>query len=202
RRTAASIISRSASGSAILPNSDSTPQRRASQPSIWSVTPATPKTIAPAQLWPPSLTSTSATKTGIRISRPIVSRFGIAASGAGTARAAMLKGYGGGRAAHASGVRERPQPRVPAGPAGSNRGWRLLGLAGVHAGRGLTPGTGTGPEELRRRLSRAARRRLYGRRRVPLPGARGGSCGRRGRGGGGDRVRPAVCGVRPRRDRT
>ncbi len=39
--------------------------------------------------------------------RPIVSRFGIAASGAGTARAAMLKGYGGGRAAHASGVRER-----------------------------------------------------------------------------------------------
>ena len=35
--TAASIISRSASGSAYLPNSDSTCQRRASQPSTWSV---------------------------------------------------------------------------------------------------------------------------------------------------------------------
>ena len=40
RITAASIISRSASGSAILPKLDSTRQRRASQPSTWSVTPA------------------------------------------------------------------------------------------------------------------------------------------------------------------
>ena len=33
-------MSRSASGSANFPNSDSTRQRRASQPSIWSVAPA------------------------------------------------------------------------------------------------------------------------------------------------------------------
>ena len=52
RITAASIISRSASGSAILPNADSTCQRRARKPSTWSVTPATPKTIAAAQLVP------------------------------------------------------------------------------------------------------------------------------------------------------
>ena len=38
---AASIISRSASGSATLPNADSTCQRRASQPSTWSVSAAT-----------------------------------------------------------------------------------------------------------------------------------------------------------------
>ena len=44
--TAASIISRSASGSAYFPNSDSTRQRRASQPSTWSVIAATAKTIA------------------------------------------------------------------------------------------------------------------------------------------------------------
>ena len=49
---AASIISRSASGSAYLPNSDSTCQRRASQPSTWSVIPATAKMIPAAQLWP------------------------------------------------------------------------------------------------------------------------------------------------------
>ena len=50
--TAVSIINRSASGSANLPNSDSTCQRRASQPSTWSVMPATPKMIPAAQLCP------------------------------------------------------------------------------------------------------------------------------------------------------
>src|SRR5438067_1852634 len=42
--TAASIIRRSASGSATLPNADSTRQRRASQPSTWSLTPAVAQT--------------------------------------------------------------------------------------------------------------------------------------------------------------
>ena len=50
RMTAMSIISRSASGSANLPNSDSTSHRRASHPSTWSVIPAIPKTIPAGQL--------------------------------------------------------------------------------------------------------------------------------------------------------
>ncbi len=54
RITAQSIISRSASGSAIFPNADSTCQRRARKPSTWSVTPATPKTIAAGHDRPPS----------------------------------------------------------------------------------------------------------------------------------------------------
>src|SRR6185295_14132473 len=98
-------------------------QRRASHPSIWSVTAATPKTIAAGQLWPPSEARIRTTKTGTRISRQMVRTFGIAASGAGTARAAMLKGYGGGRAPHDSGVRERPLPRVPARIARPYGGW-------------------------------------------------------------------------------
>src|SRR5437763_3530344 len=96
-------------------------------------------------------------KTGIRTRRPIVSAFGIAARGAGTARAAMVEGYGGGRAAHDPRLRQRAQPRFPAGPPRPDGGRRLLGVARVHAGPGRTPGTGTGPRELRRRLSGDAR---------------------------------------------
>src|SRR3954466_13411874 len=95
RRAPASIISGSGSGSAILPKLDSTRQRRASQPSIWSVTAATPKTIAAGQLCPPSALSSRTTKTGISASRTIVSALGICATGAGTARVATLEGYGG-----------------------------------------------------------------------------------------------------------
>ena len=58
--TATSISSRSASGSAILPNADSTCQRRARKPSIWSVTAAAPKRIAAARLLPPSAVRISA----------------------------------------------------------------------------------------------------------------------------------------------
>src|SRR5262249_54043812 len=62
-------------------------QRRASQPSSWSATPATPKTIAAAQLPPPSAWTRRTTKTGTSTSRKIVSAFGSCWSGAGTARA-------------------------------------------------------------------------------------------------------------------
>src|SRR5205085_3604289 len=89
RITAASIISRSASGSATLPNCDSTRQRRARKPSIWSVIAAAPKTIAAGQLWPWSEERTRATKTGMSASRTSVSAFGSCASGAGTARVAI-----------------------------------------------------------------------------------------------------------------
>src|SRR6266536_3480738 len=86
RITAASIISRSASGSATLPKADSTRHRRASQPSSWSVTPATPKVMAAGQLRPPPAGTRRAMKTGISASRKTVSAFGICASGTGTAR--------------------------------------------------------------------------------------------------------------------
>jgi hypothetical protein len=89
--TAASIISRSASGSAYLPNSDSTCQRRASQPSIWSVTPATPKTIPAAQSWPPSARASRTTKIGINRNRAIVSALGSCLRrGAGTEAVATI----------------------------------------------------------------------------------------------------------------
>src|SRR5947207_3255027 len=67
--TAASIISRSASGSASLPKRDSTCQRRARNPSTWSVMPATPKTTPAGQLgsWPARTMRT--TKKGMRPSR-------------------------------------------------------------------------------------------------------------------------------------
>src|SRR5207253_7923537 len=82
RITAASIISRSASGSAILPKRDSTCQRRARNPSIWSVTPATPKRIPAAHVGESPDWTISATKTGIRARRPTVSALGSCASGA------------------------------------------------------------------------------------------------------------------------
>src|SRR5206468_5101319 len=110
---AASIIRRSASGSATLPKADSTRQRRATQPSTWSVIAATAKTIAAAQLWPPSDASSRATKTGISASRAIVSAFGIHR---------MLKGYGGGGDPHVAGIRQRAQPRLPARLARPDRG--------------------------------------------------------------------------------
>ncbi len=74
--TAASIIRRSASGSATLPNADSTCQRRASQPSIWSVSAAATKTMPAAQLCPPVASAMMITKTGTSASRRIVSAFG------------------------------------------------------------------------------------------------------------------------------
>ena len=89
RITAASISSRSASGSAILPKRDSTCQRRARKPSTWSVAPAAPKRIAAGQLCPPPACTIRATKTGITSRRAIVSAFGSCASGAGTARVAI-----------------------------------------------------------------------------------------------------------------
>src|SRR5438034_11502937 len=89
RSTAASVSRRSAGGSAIVPNGDSTRQRRARKPSIWSVTPATPKTIAAGQLRPPSEVRRSPAKTGMRRSLKTVSAFGSCARGAGTARVAI-----------------------------------------------------------------------------------------------------------------
>src|SRR6266542_6251656 len=201
RITAASIISLSASGSAILPKLDSTRHRRASQPSIWSLTPATPNAIAAGQLCPPFEASTNAANTGIRPSRRSVSAFGIWASGAGIARAAMLTGYGGGRSGHIAGVRERAQPRVSARLARADRGRGLLGLAGVHAGHGPGSDPGTGPFWLRPRVPGDARRRVHRRRRVPLPWAHRGARGRRGGCGGGDRARAAARRLRARRAR-
>src|SRR4051794_26216335 len=145
RITAASIIRRSASGSAIFPKSDSTCQRRASQPSTWSVIAATPKTIAAAQLCPPSEASTSAMKTGIIASRAIVRALGIHR---------MLKGYGGGGDPLVAGVRQRAQPRLPARLAGPHRGRGLLGLARLDAGPRPGPDPGTRPERLRPGLPR------------------------------------------------
>src|SRR6266540_2139075 len=82
-------MTRSASGSKIRPKSDSTRQRRARNPSIWSVMPATPNTIPAGQLWPPSAVSISATQTGMSPSRATVSTFGSCCKGAETARVAI-----------------------------------------------------------------------------------------------------------------
>src|SRR5438874_6305080 len=87
--TAASIIRRSASGSAIFPKRDSTCQRRARNPSIWSVTPATPKRIPAGQLCVSPACTIRTTKTGMSASRPSVRAFGSCASGAGIARVAI-----------------------------------------------------------------------------------------------------------------
>src|SRR3954447_11332778 len=201
RRTAASIISRSASGSAILPKLDSTRQRRASQPSIWSVTAATPKTIAAGQLCPPSALSSRTTKTGISASRTIVSALGICATGAGTARVATVEGYGDGGNTLVAGLRQCPFARLPARPARANRGRRLLGLARRDArARGLALGR-AGAQRLRPGLPRDGRRRLHGGGRVSLPRPRRGARGGRGGGGGRDRARAAARGLWARRDR-
>src|SRR5436190_18085197 len=183
RITAASIIRRSARGSAILPNSDSTCQRRATQPSIWSVTAAPPKTIAAAQLCPPSELRISAMKTGIIASRAIVKALGIHR---------MLKGYGGGGDPLVAGVRQRAQPRLPARLAGAHRGRGLLGLARVDAGPGPRTVPRAGPDRLRPGLPGDARGRLHGRRRVPLPRPARGARSRGGGRGSRDRDRPAV----------
>src|SRR5690348_9543378 len=87
--TAASIMRRSANGSATLPKRDSTCQRRARNPSIWSVTPATPKRIPAGQLCVSPARTIRTTKTGMSASRPSVRAFGSCASGAGIARVAI-----------------------------------------------------------------------------------------------------------------
>src|SRR5579872_3083063 len=87
--TAASIISRSASGSAIRPKRDSTCHRRARKPSIWSVTPAAPKRIPAGQLCASPAAIMRTTKTGMTASRASVSAFGSCASGAGIAGVAI-----------------------------------------------------------------------------------------------------------------
>ena len=89
--TAVSIISRSASGSATLPNCDSTCQRRARYPSSWSVSAARPKTIPAGQLGPLRSSSSSQTKSGIAAKRSSVSAFGICRTGAETVRASILR---------------------------------------------------------------------------------------------------------------
>src|SRR5205823_973832 len=72
-------------------------------------------------------------------------------------------------------------------------------LARVDAGPG--PGTvpRTGPDGVRAGLPGDARRRLHGRRRVPLPRLAGGARSRRGGRRGGDRNRAALRGVWARR---
>src|SRR3954468_7474309 len=201
RITAASIISRSASGSAILPKLDSTRQRRASQPSIWSVTAATPKTIAAGQLWPPSALSSRTTKTGISASRTIVSALGICATGAGTARVATVEGYGGGGNPLVAGLRQCPFPRLPARAARAHRGRRLLGLARRDARAGGLAVGRAPPQRVRPRLPGDAGRWVHGGRRVPLPRPRRGAPGGGGHGGGGDPARAPAGGLRARWDR-
>src|SRR5205814_4317806 len=70
-----------------------TSQSRARKPSTWSVTPATPNRIPAGHVGESPAFTISAMKTGIIRSRAIVSAFGTWASGAGTARVAMPKGY-------------------------------------------------------------------------------------------------------------
>src|SRR5947207_7103469 len=93
--TAASIISRSASGSATFPKRDSTCQRRARKPSTWSVIPAMPKTTPAGQLgsWPACTINT--TKMGISPRRATVRAVGSWASGCGTAEAGSFPGEAG-----------------------------------------------------------------------------------------------------------
>src|SRR5919109_2103968 len=177
RMTAASIIRRSASGSAMVPNRDSTFQRRASQPSIWSVTPAAPKTIAAGQLCPPSEARTSPANAGIMARRAIVSAFGTLPKASlampferpwrlrrrgrlVTTPVGTLKGYGGLGLAHFAGLRQRAQPCVPAGLARPHGGRGLLGLARVDAGPGRGTVPGTDPFGLRPGLPRDAVGRL------------------------------------------
>ena len=157
--TAASIISRSASGSKIRPNSDSTCQRRARKPSIWSVIPAMPKTIPAAQLWPPSALSISATKTGIRASRDDRQRIRklLQRRGNGTGRHRCGKDTPVAERSQPAGIRQRPLPRLPARSARPRRGRRLLGLAGADAGRGRAPDARARPPGVRRGLPGAAR---------------------------------------------
>src|SRR3954447_16536701 len=87
--TPESIIRRSASGSAIFPKRDSTCQRRARKPSIWSVIPATSQTIPAGHVWASPACTIRTTKRGISTSRTSVSAFGSWASGADTTRVAI-----------------------------------------------------------------------------------------------------------------
>jgi hypothetical protein len=83
-----------------LPKVDSTRQRRARKPSIWSVIAAAPKTIAAAQLLPPSLVRSSAAKIGMTTIRASVSAFGsccctlAVAAGADTIQGYAARVYG------------------------------------------------------------------------------------------------------------
>src|SRR5215472_7713086 len=142
--TAVSIINRSASGSAIFPNDDSTCQRRARNPSTWSVIPATAKTMAAGHEYPSSLVVISTMNTGISSSRATVSAFG-------NWRRTTLEGYGDGDPRHPR-LRERPLPCLPAGAAGPGGRCRLLGLAGRDGRPGGVAERGGRPQHVRGRL--------------------------------------------------
>ena len=205
RMTAASIISRSASGSATLPNADSTRQRRASQPSTWSVTPRRAKTTAPPRCTP------------VRRERARRRRESGAAE-QGSARSGAAQE--GGRRGRGRGARIEPAPRQGAicsircarirrwrsgrwsgGPSRGRSAWRGGSdapglrqrtvtrsserfaaergrrLLGLARGHAGRGGPPRRPTECpsTRRLPRDARRGLHRRRRVPLPRARRGA---------------------------
>src|SRR5712692_1416237 len=136
--TPESIISRSATGSAIFPKRDSTCQRRARKPSIWSVTPAMSQTIPAGHVCASPACTMKTTKSGIRARRPSVSAFGSWASGAGTARVAILDdctGRSGAGMEAAGPVRRAHQIRRLRGRAGEPPGAVVAAVAAMRSGR-------------------------------------------------------------------
>ena len=190
-------------GRRYLPNSDSTCQRRARKPSIWSVTPgdAEDDPGRPAVAVRPR-SSISTTKTGIsdepRDRQRVRKLLQRSRNGAG--RHAVWKGYARGRAlsaCRASSTPTRTRSSAPcAGAAAARTSGRGATLMLAEAERQT-------PEPVRRRvrrgLPRDARRGLHRGRRVPLPRLRRGARRCRGGRGGRDRDRGAPRRIRARR---
>ena len=206
RITAASIISRSASGSATLPNSRlDVPAAR--EPAVDLVGHAGD---AEDDRGRPAVAAVRGheerrRRPGRATSRAIVSAFGSCCERRGNGAGGhdcKDNGAWPRPCSRSPGFVERALPRVPARAlrgrteGGDFWAWReaMLDVAAAQT-----------PERVRReyaaRLPRAARRRLHGRRRVPLPRPRRGARGRGGRRGGRDRARAALRGVRARRAR-
>ena len=167
--TATSIISRSASGSAYLPNCDSTRSLRR-QPPVHLIgdrggreddcrRPAVP-VISPRQQHHEHRHQRES-RDRQRI-RQLGDRCGNCAGTHATRIVATRENPSRGANAHAAGLRQRPFPRLPEGAAWA-RGWsRLLGLAGDDARRGRAPDAAARSHGVRGRLSGAARCGLHG----------------------------------------
>ena len=155
---AASIISRSASGSAYFPNSDSTCQRRASQPSTWSVIAgdARRRSRRPSCARRPRSREQRRRRPGSARSRAIVSAFGsFASSGSGARRLPRSPKDSPPRSPRkrqnpavterlASRASSTPTPTPSSAAARTRRGRRLLGVARGDARRGRAADAGDG----------------------------------------------------------
>ena len=182
RMTAASIISRSASGSANLPNSDSTCQRRARQPSTWSVIagdaeddrrPAScgrRRRAAAARRRRGSSTSRSDRERVRELRKRSRDAWAVLPRARIVGRASAVARRSSRHGPCAARLRQRAHAHVPARacavrePRAATSGPGASGCSPRRSGRRRSR-----PRGLRGRLPRDARRRVHGRRRVPLP---------------------------------